>query len=62
MAPCMVEIQDNNKLGFISFLVSKEEYQLNRATAEVSAYFATEIDFVAKEVVVITWNGLLSQV
>lgn len=62
MAPCMVEIQDNNNLGVIRFLVTSEEHQLNRAKADVYAHFANEADFKARQVIIIEWNGLLSEV
>ena len=62
IAPCMVEIKDNYNLGIIRFLVTSEEYLLNRATVDVTSHFVTEADFKAHQVVIIEWNGLLSQV
>eukprot|EP00795_Rhopilema_esculentum_P002549 gene2549-745_t len=61
MAPCMVEIQDNNDLGSIRIAVTSREEQLNRANYDVYAHFAREKEFRAKAVVVVTWDGLLSQ-
>ena len=58
----MVEIKDNNNLGLIRFLVTSEEHQLNRATADIVTHFANEADFKAQHIVVIEWNGLILQV
>ena len=58
----MVEIKDNNNLGIIRFLVTKEEHQLNRATVDVTAHFVNEADFKAHQIVIVEWNGLLSEV
>ena len=62
IAPCLVEIKDNNNLGVIRFLVTTEEHQLNRATVDVKAHFINEDDFKANQVVIIQWNGLISRV
>ena len=62
MAPCMVEIQDNNDLGSIRIAVTSKEEQLNRANYDVYTHFAREKEFRAKTVVVVSWDGLLSQV
>lgn len=62
IAPCIVEIKDNNNLGIIRFLVTSKEHQLNRATVDVTAHFIKEADFKARQIVIIEWNGLLSQV
>eukprot|EP00794_Sanderia_malayensis_P020432 gene20432-22446_t len=60
-APCMVEIQDFNNLGKFSIHASRDPSELFRATSDVFAHFTQHSDFVARELVVITWHGLPSK-